>query len=188
MDVIETERLVLRRFEVTDWPALKRSVLPYAESPLGRYDHQWPTDDDGLRDAAAWFAGGDAYRAVCRKSDGAFVGLVTLNPTATADERDLGVLFDPEFHGHGFAREACRAYIDHVIHHHGVTRIVSGTAVANERSVRLLRSLGMKVIEEGTGSFCDDEHGRPIVFDGYFFELIPATDGLNAPLIVERSP
>ncbi len=171
MTTIETERLLLRPFRTDDWRNLQRVVTGYMNGPFGRFDHQWPTTGEGIRDAITWFASGDAYLAVCRRADDRFLGLVCLNPGPDADSRDLGYIFDAEIHGNGYAFEACRALIDRAFRKDGVERIVTGTAQVNERSVNLLRKLGMEITGEGTGSFCTDDDGNPIEFAGYTFEL-----------------
>ena len=174
MTTIETDRLLLRPFRMDDWPDLQRTVSAYMRGPFGQFDHQWPESDQGIRDAISWFAGGDAYLAVVRRADDRFVGLVCLNPGPQPGTRDLGYIFDVAFHGHGYAIEACRAFIDHAFHAWDIERIVTGTAQVNARSINLLRKLGMEIVGEGTGSFRTDLDGNPIEFAGYRFELTRA--------------
>ena len=171
MTTIETGRLLLRPFRMDDWRDLKRTVNAYMRGPFGQFDHQWPESDEGIRDAIAWFASGDAYLAVCRRSDDRFLGLVCLNPGPQPGTRGLGYIFDVAFHGHGYAIEACRAFVEYAFRAWDLDRIVTGTAQVNARSVHLLRKLGMEITGEGTGSFCTGADGSPIEFAGYTFEL-----------------
>jgi RimJ/RimL family protein N-acetyltransferase len=62
---------------------------------------------------------------------------------------NLGYVFHPGYHGHGYATEACRAAIDHVFDQLAADGILTGTHSANEPSVRLLKRLRLKGIGRG---------------------------------------
>jgi len=87
------------------------------------------------------------------------IGLVALD--ARTDEyapaRNFGYVFNPEYHGQGYATEACRAAIAHVFEGMGESRFVTGTHVANLPSRRLLARLGFCAIGEGLYALERDE-------------------------------
>ena len=53
-----------------------------------------------------------------------------------------------------------------------VHKLISGTAMENEPSVKLLLKTGFSIVDKRKGSFVDDEQGNPIIFTGCFFEYI----------------
>lgn len=137
-------------------------ILGYVASPYAQYDHQWPTDFEEIKGVAEWFASGDRFLAVYLKQAGKLIGFVTSNLEESAN---LGYIFNFDFHGHGYATEACGALVDYGFNVLGVNKFNSGTAAANTPSCRLLERLGFEVIEENTGSFQTTEDGNPIEFN-----------------------
>lgn len=167
---MKTERLALRPVTPDDWRELQAAASGYMAGPYGKYDHQWPLDEAGIQAACQWLAASGDYTAVCRRSDGQFLGFVCLNP-AGESVFDLGYLFGEEYHGQCYATEACRALMGQAFRERGALRITSGTAAANEPSRRLLARLGFHVTGTATASFCNDEQGRPIEFEGHGYEF-----------------
>ncbi|HOS95059.1 MAG TPA: GNAT family N-acetyltransferase [Armatimonadota bacterium] len=143
---IETRRLVIRNYTADDWRDVQRIAMDYSASEFAKYDHPWPTDDEGVQGATNWFASGDGYLAVCLRSTGECIGLLALHPRDDADPKvyNLGYIFHSDYHGHGYATEACRAGLAHAFGKLGVERIATGTAVANLASCRLLERLRLR--------------------------------------------
>jgi len=83
----ETERLVIRNFQATDWEVLHEMIVQYAASELAAYDQPWPTAPDEIRKVTEWFASGDSYLVVCLKPTDRFIGFVALNPEASVGRR-----------------------------------------------------------------------------------------------------
>jgi len=138
-----------------------------------RDDHPWPTSSEEIKRITEWFAGGDSYFAVCLKDTGRFIGFVSLNQEQKEDCREfnIGYIFNSDYHGKGYAKEACRAAIGHAFDRLQAHRVVSGTAAANRASCRLLERLGLKRTAESIGSFRNTQDGKPIEFVGYTFAI-----------------
>ncbi|MFD1177967.1 GNAT family N-acetyltransferase [Paenibacillus puldeungensis] len=168
---LETALLVLRNFAQEDWRPLQEMIVQYMSSSYAIYDHPWPTSDEEIQKVCSWFAGEDQYLAVCLKEDGRFIGYVCLNPTDDAGVYNIGYCFNFNEHGKGYAFEACRAMVTHAFHELNAVQIVTGTAVDNHPSCKLLHRLGMNIVLESSGFFYKDEKGNPIEFTGYQFEL-----------------
>jgi [ribosomal protein S5]-alanine N-acetyltransferase len=170
---LETERLVIRNFQATDWEALHEMIVQYTASELAAYDQPWPTAPEEIRKVTEWFASGDSYLAVCLKPADRFVGFVALNPDASDEQRvfNLGYVFNFDYHGHGYATEACRAVLEQAFEARQAQRVVTGTAAANGASRRLLERLGFEKTSESIGSFRQTSDGKPLQFVGYTFEL-----------------
>lgn len=170
---METERLSIRNFKKSDWEALHEMIVQYESSEYAVYDHQWPTSPEEIKKVAEWFASEDSYLAVCLKDTGQFIGFVSLNQEQKKNCREfnLGYCFNFDYHGKGYAIEACRAALGYAFGELRADRVVAGTAAANRPSCRLLERLGLMKIAESTGSFRNTQDGKPIEFTGYTFAI-----------------
>jgi ribosomal-protein-alanine N-acetyltransferase len=173
MESIETARLILRNFRPDDWILLHKIIKVYMSSELAQYDYQWPTSELEIQNITESFAGGDSYLAVCLKSDERLIGFITLNPERAQAETvlNMGYVFDFEYHGKGYATEACNAALSYSFNELQAVKVISGTAAANIASCRLLGRLGFKVTSQNVMSFKKGEDGKPIEFMGLSFEL-----------------
>lgn len=170
---LETERLIIRNFTPDDGEALLEMIEQYEASGLAVYDQQWPTSPEAIRGVAEWFASRDRFLAVCLKDTGWFIGFVSLNQEEKEGIRafNLGYIFNFDYHGKGYATEACRAALEHAFSPLEADRAVTGTAAVNHASYRLLERLGFIKTAEGMGSFRNGPDGKPIEFVGYSYEL-----------------
>jgi len=173
MTRLETERLVIRNFHISDWEALHEMIVQYQSSEFAAYDQPWPTAPDEIKKITEWFASGDSYLAVCLKATTRFIGFVALTQESSEDQRtfNLGYVFNFDFHGHGYATEACRAVLKHAFEDRQAHHVVTGTAAANGASCRLLERLGFQKTSESMGTFRQTPDGKPIQFVGCTFEL-----------------
>lgn len=173
MTELETARLDIRNFQISDCDALHGMIIQYQASEFAAFDHPWPTATEEIRKVTAWFAGGDSFLAVCLKDTGRFIGFVALNQEQGegSGQLNLGYCFDADYHGQGYATEACRAVLGHAFDHLQTQSVVTGTAAANHSSCRLLERLGFKKTSEAIGSFRKGPDGKPIEFLGYSYIL-----------------
>ena len=173
---IETTRLFLRNFRTDDAQPLREMIVQKESSEYAIYDHEWPTSLDEIKRITAWFAREDHYLAVCLKETGKLIGYICLNPAQETETRvfDLGYCFNSDYHGQGYATEACKAVIEYAFSDLQADSLTCGTAAANTPSVRLLDRLGFKKTGEETISFRKTPDGKPIEFTGYGFTLSQA--------------
>ena len=187
MFISETERLVIRNFQSGDWQALHKMIHQYESSGLAIYDRQWPASPEEIQRIVEWFASKDGYLAVCLKDTGRFIGLVSLvREKDDSRDYDLGYLFDFNYHGKGYATEACRAVVDHAFCRLQAERVVTGTAAVNQASCRLLARLGFLKTSETRCSFRNTPDGNPIEFLGYHYAL--SRDGWETVSRLEALP
>ena len=152
MTMFETERLTIRNFRIDDWEALHEMIVQYVSSGLAALEpNQWPTSPDEIKKITEWFASVDSYFAVCLKDTGRFIGFVCLNPEKGEREFNIGYTFNFDYHGKGYATEACRALLGHAFDRLGAQRVVTGTHPSNTASVRLLERLGFRRTTEDPG-------------------------------------
>ena len=177
MDAIGTERLTVRNFTNDDWEDLSEIITQYEACEYSDYDHQWPTSEDGVRGVAECFSSADSFLAVCLKSTGKLIGFITLNAEEECGSNvfSLGFVFNFDYHGQGYATEACRAIVDYAFVTLGAAAMISGTAAVNGPSRRLLERLGLRQVGEATGSLRESADGRPIEFRGLTYAL-PRTE------------
>ncbi|HEX2908965.1 MAG TPA: GNAT family N-acetyltransferase, partial [Phototrophicaceae bacterium] len=119
-----------------------------------------------------WLASGDNYRAVCLKDTGQLIGFVSLNDEDGQPQTlNLGYIFNFDYHGQGFATEACRAIISNAFERPSIQTIIAGTAAANFPSRHLLEKLGFKKKAEKLGALNTTEDGQPFEFLGYTYAI-----------------
>jgi RimJ/RimL family protein N-acetyltransferase len=171
--MLETERLAIRNFTISDWEALYELISQYESSEFAAYDQQWPTSPEEIKKITEWFASGDSYFAVYLKDTDRFVGFVALNQEQKEDCREfnLGYIFNFDYHGKGYATEACQAALGHAFKRFQAERVVTGTAAVNRASCRLLERLGFKKTDESMASFRNTRDGKPIEFLGYTYAI-----------------
>ncbi len=159
MNPIETDRLLIRNFTAGDWQALQGVIVRYQASDSARFEPPWPTTDAEIQGIAAWFASGEDYLCVCLKTTGAVIGLLAIEKRDDHGERvhNLGYVFDPAHHGHGYALESCRAVMGYVFNQLGACAIYTGTNTANQPSMRLLTRLGLKQVKPGEFALSREE-------------------------------
>jgi RimJ/RimL family protein N-acetyltransferase len=148
-------------------------IVQYERSDYAAYDQPWPTSLEEIKGVTEWFAGGDNFLAVCLKDTNQFIGFVALNPEQTVDDRvyAIGYVFNSNFHGKGYATEACNAVLGYAFGKLQAKKVVTGTAAVNRASCRLLERLGFQKTSESTASFRATPDGKPIEFLGYTYAM-----------------
>jgi RimJ/RimL family protein N-acetyltransferase len=146
--VLETQRLIVRRFSLEDAAfALELVNDPAWLQYIG--DRKVRT----LADARAYLRKGalDMYDrvgfgmfVVTLKSSGEPIGTCGLIKRDSLDDVDIGFAFLPGFRGQGFALESAAAVLDYGRRSLGLTRIVAIVSPANRRSIAILEKIGLK--------------------------------------------
>jgi len=148
--VIETERLILRRFSNEDAEFVLRLLNePSFLSNIG---------DKGVRtleDAQTYITTGPvaSYERfgfgtylVALKESGASIGLCGLIKREQLSDVDVGFAFLPAFWSKGYAYEAASAVVAYGKDMLGIGRIVAITSPDNTGSIRVLEKLGLRFV------------------------------------------
>jgi ribosomal-protein-alanine N-acetyltransferase len=156
---IETERLLIRRFEPEDVVELGRL---YADPRVMRYISYGVLDAAGLERVLSRYARVEAehgftFWAIVERATGRFLGDVGFGVYEPTGEPELGYSLATDAWGHGYATEAARACLDAVFGQLGAARVVALVDTANGASLRVAKRLGMQ--RQGVV----DAHGRPHV-------------------------
>ncbi|MFC4729917.1 GNAT family N-acetyltransferase [Coralloluteibacterium thermophilus] len=147
MDILHTERLLLRRFTPHD----ARAYRPLVSDPrVLRHTGEAPIEDvesvrrllleRPIRDYAVH---GFGRLACIEKDSGHLIGFCGLKRLEDLGEIDIGYRFIPACWGKGYATEAATAVIRQHVDRFGPRRIVALVDPANAGSVRVLEKLGM---------------------------------------------
>lgn len=144
---LETERLQVRPWRPNDRAAF---VAIHADSEVTRFLNAGVPFNDQEVDAylerqARQLAELDlCMGALVEKSSGEVIGVSGVQPLGTTDDLEIGWTLARHAWGRGYAREAGRAAMAHVLETLGRPRVVAIIDCGNEASKRVAVSLGMK--------------------------------------------
>ncbi len=146
--LIETERLILRRWRETDRePYVEMMVDPQISDWLGGPFTPDEAFERIARNEAALEAHGYGRMAMERRSDGRFIGYCGLMPIADNlpfdDGFEVGWSVAPGAWGLGYAGEAARAVFADGFERLGLEAILAFTGTVNFRSQAVARKLSM---------------------------------------------
>lgn len=143
MKILETNRLILRPFALTDLPAFygyasKHNIGPSA----GWKPHE--SIDESL-DILKRFVNAETLWAITLKSNSKLIGSIGLhddNHRRNNKARSLGYVLDDEYWGQGFVAEASKRVIRYAFEEMDVEIISATHYPFNERSKRVIEKCG----------------------------------------------
>lgn len=149
MKSIETERLILRPFELErDAPFLLEALNEpdFIENVADKGVRTVEQADDYIRTKfmPSHERYGVGYCVVELKESAVSIGTCGLVKRETLDDFDIGYSMLRRFAGNGYAFEAAAALMDYGRRELGLTRIIGLTSLTNEKSARLLEKLGLR--------------------------------------------
>jgi len=146
MAVLETERLLLRRFTIDDTQFILRLVN---EPSFLRYigDKKVRNLEDARQyilsgPASSYERNGFGLNLVELRESHTPIGMCGLLKRAELSDPDLGFAFLPDYWHQGFAFEAAAAVLQEAGERLGLPRILAITSLDNEASIKLLERLG----------------------------------------------
>ena len=143
---METERLILRRWEESDAAALYEYARDPAVGPIAG----WPPHrsvEESLEVIRHVFSAAECY-AVCLKTDGKAIGAIELklnghtDLTEREDECELGYWLGRPFWGRGIIPEAAREMLRHAFEELGMRKVWCGYYEGNTKSKRVQEKCG----------------------------------------------
>ena len=146
--MLETERLVLRRWEDGD----ASDLYEYAKDPDVGPIAGWPPHqsiEESREVIKNVFTGREAY-AVCLKTDGKAIGAIELklngytDMTDRDDECELGFWLGKPFWGQGIIPEAAHEMLRHAFEDLGMTKVWCGYYDGNTKSKRVQEKCGFR--------------------------------------------
>lgn len=146
--ILETERLILRRWEERD----AEDLYKYASDPAVGPIAGWPVHqslDESREVIKNVFNGKEAY-AICLKKDDKAIGAIELklnghtDMTERDDECELGYWLGKPFWGQGIMPEAAREMLRHAFEDIGMSKVWCGYYESNTKSKRVQEKVGFK--------------------------------------------
>jgi [ribosomal protein S5]-alanine N-acetyltransferase len=148
MKILETERLLIRRFTSDDAPFILEQVNePSFIQNIGDRNIR------SVEDARAYLQNGAiasyekhgfGLSLVILKETGESIGMCGLIKRDELDDVDIGYAFLPRYWSKGYAVEAARATMEYAREKIGLKRLVAIVDPANESSIRVLEKIGMR--------------------------------------------
>lgn len=158
--ILETERLILRKFTDADAPFIlellnTESWIKYIgdRKVYSLNDAQNYLNNGPIK---SYIENGFGLSMVELKSNKTSVGMCGLIKRPGLDDIDIGFAFLPQFTGQGYAFEISNACLSYAFHALKLDRVVAITLPANDKSVKLLSKLGMR--EEKKITLPNDAH------------------------------
>ena len=167
---IETERLIIRDFELEDADALykikyDKQVLEFLPGLIKRN-----ASIDDIKEAIQYFDSvkdqGNYEReilyAVVLKEINTIIGAVAVSKNKFLYEPEVGWMIRHEFCGKGYASEAAYALTDHLFSTYSFAYVIAVMDVDNPASYHTALKSGFKLFEKRTvydykyGRYCDD--------------------------------
>lgn len=167
MDVLETPRLLLRRWDET---CLEPFAALASDPVVMRYigsGEVWTRErvlDKHRSLLRHWEQHGYGWRIVADRADGSVIGLMALQPLGPnvpgldGSYTEIGWWFTPAVWGRGLAGEAALALRDNAFQQVGVTCLVGRYQPANVASGRIMDRLGMSFHSD----YQEDASGRTV--------------------------
>ncbi|HEX5346679.1 MAG TPA: GNAT family protein [Pseudonocardiaceae bacterium] len=100
---------------------------------------------------------------IVRKADGTIIGEIGCSVEEASDTGYIGYTVVEPCWGHGYATEALRALLGHVLDAPGIRRVVAETMVEHVASRRVMEKAGMRQC----GTRIDIEDGEPVELVSY---------------------
>ena len=146
---LETDRLLLRRFQPEDAPDFYRNITSSPEvSRFLTWEnlHSVAETEDLLKDFISWYENPERYCwAIVMKDTGEVIGTIAA-PTVKNRTEALEVTYaiGKTWWGKGITAEALQAVMDFLFDRVGANRIEAGHDVNNPASGRVMQKVGMR--------------------------------------------
>jgi len=148
LPTIETKRLILRKCERKDIPAM----YAVASNPNVTKYVMWnphesiETTMEFVEGMLAQYADGTCHAwAICDRRTDAFMGLISLTSVKEKHRKcELGYWIGESYWGNGYMSEAAGALVDYLFHTLGMHRVSAGHLAENSASGRVMQKIGMR--------------------------------------------
>jgi ribosomal-protein-alanine N-acetyltransferase len=168
---LETERLILRNFIVTDIDDFYEYMR--LES-TAKYEDFEPLTYKECISSIERRIPLDNVMAVILKDSGKMIGDVIFSEGGDKGTYEIGYDFNENFWNKGYATEACIAMLNHIFNKVGGRRVYAECNDDNFSSIKLLERIGMRreghFIEDVT--FKNDSYGNPIYVNSYLYAIL----------------
>jgi RimJ/RimL family protein N-acetyltransferase len=171
--ILETKRLILRRFQKSDLQDLYEYL---SDSEVLAFEPYKPMTISEVEENLDWRISTEEMIAVELKSNHKMIGNVYLGKREF-DALEIGYVFNQEYWGKGYAKESCVELMN-LAFSKGIHRIFAECDPQNPSSWRLLESLGFEREAHLRKNvyFWKDENNQPIWKDTYIYGKLESKD------------
>ncbi|WP_322183247.1 GNAT family N-acetyltransferase [Neglectibacter caecimuris] len=171
--IVETERLILRRYRKSDLPDLFEYL---SDAKVVEYEPYKPLSPEETESNLEWRIGTEEMIAVELKTSHKMIGNVYLGKR-DFEALELGYVFHRDYWGKGYARESCEALIQRAFTN-GIHRIYAECDPQNRSSWKLLEALGFRREAHFLQNvfFWKDQNEKPIWKDTYVYAKLSPAD------------
>lgn len=164
MKILETQRLLLRRFVISD---LNELFTFYSDPNVIKYIPDAPRTYEETREELEWFLNGHpkfpelGLWATLYKETGQFIGRCGLLPWTIDKQHEVEVAFalSKEYWGRGLATEAAGALVQYGFENLQLSRLICLIDHDNKASINVATKIGMTFEKESK-----DEYGPFLVY------------------------
>ena len=164
MKILETQRLLLRRFVVDD---LHDLVAFYSDPDVVKYIPDAPRTQEETKEELEWFLNGHPrfpelrLWATIHKETGQFIGRCGLLPWTIDEQQEVEVAFalSKAYWGQGLATEVARSLVQHGFEHLQLSRLICLIDHDNQASINVATKIGMTLEKKSK-----DEYGSFLVY------------------------
>lgn len=169
---IESERLILRRFEIVDAEELFAGYINQPEFLY--YANKEPQTLDGVKSylnhVTQKYNDGEYFNwVITQREDGKIVGAINLKPNHEDDSVMFSYAIDNRFTGKGYMTEALTKVKEYALDKLKVSRFVGGCVTKNIASKKVMEKCGLKH-EKTIKNYKTLSDG---VFDMFFYSVSP---------------
>ena len=185
--VLETERLVLRRFVIEDAEAM---FYGWCNDPDVTKFLTWPPHESVevtryvLNEWIPQYKNGDYFNwAMILKESGKLIGNISVvSLREITDEALIGYCLSRECWGNGYMPEALKAVADYLFDFVGINRLMATHDVNNPKSGRVMQKAGMKY----EGTLRQAGHNMQGVCDASVYSIIRSDREKNEEQVSEE--
>lgn len=173
MEILKTERLIIRRFLPEDWKDLYEYL---SKEEVVKFEPYEVFSEEASKAEAIQRSKQDIFWAVCLKENNKLIGNIYFNQQEPNEINtwELGYVFNSAYWGKGYASESCSRILKYGFEQLNVYRVVAMCNPENTASWKLMERLNMR--REGQLKknifFKRDEAGNPIWNDTYEYAVL----------------
>jgi RimJ/RimL family protein N-acetyltransferase len=170
---MKTERLIIRKFSNDDWHDLYEYL---SQETVVKYEPYGVLNEEECKQAAIRRSQNDAFWAVCLKENNKLIGNIYFKQLEPEEFMtwEIGYVFNPAYHGKGYATEAGKRILEYGFEQISAHRIIGKCNPENTPSWRLMERLLMR--REGhfkkPAFFKKSPEGKPIWHDAYQYSIL----------------
>jgi ribosomal-protein-alanine N-acetyltransferase len=171
--MIETARLLIRRFEEEDYP----SLFEYFSNPkIYEFEPGEPVTMEEAKELTCERCHRDDYWAITLKSTHKLIGHLYFRQIEPKEIStwELCYIINPAFHHKGYATESASALLRYAFDQFGIHRVVASCNPKNVASWKVLERIGMRREGKLRKSIFirRDENGNPLWTDSLVYGIL----------------